>query len=44
MLVPVGYKECLVKWTLASEEIHNLYDEKWKAACVDVYDYVKGGK
>lgn len=44
MLVPVGYKECLVKWTLASEEIHNLYDEKWKAACVDVYDYVKGEK
>lgn len=28
----------MVKWTLFSEEIHNLYDEKWKKASEDVYD------
>ena len=28
--------------TLAAEEIHNLYDERWKAACEDVYEYSKG--
>lgn len=42
MLVPEGYEGCLIKWTLASEEIHNLYDEKWQLACADVYDYNKG--
>ena len=34
---------CLMKWTLASEEVHNLYDEKWRRACADVYEYYKGG-
>lgn len=28
----------MVKWTLFSEEIHNLYDDKWKTASKDVYD------
>lgn len=31
--------ESLIKWTLASEEIHNLYDERWYKASSDVYDY-----
>ncbi len=30
-------KNCLIKWTLAAEEIHNLYDERWRSACADVY-------
>lgn len=34
--------ECLIKWTIAAEEIHNLCDEKWQSACADVYDYDKG--
>lgn len=42
MLVPQEKDLRLIKWTLASEEIHNLYDEKWKSACADVYDYNKG--
>lgn len=42
MLVPDENDESLIKWTLASEEIHNLYDEKWRSACADVYDYSKG--
>ena len=42
MIIPDDPSQCLIKWTLASEEIHNLYDEKWKAACADVYDYNKG--
>lgn len=42
MIVPDDKDQCLIKWTLASEEIHNLYDEKWKLACADVYDYNKG--
>ena len=42
ILVPSKTDECLIKWTLASEEIHNLYDQKWKSACQDVYDYDKG--
>ncbi len=42
MIVPDDADRCLIKWTLASEEIHNLYDEKWKAACADVYEYDKG--
>jgi len=42
MLIPNDQSKCLVKWTLASEEIHNLYDEKWRLACADVYDYEKG--
>ena len=42
MLIPDADNECLIKWTLAAEEIHNLYDEKWRAACSDVYAYDKG--
>jgi hypothetical protein len=42
MIVPNDRKQCLIKWTLAAEEIHNLYDEKWKLACADVYEYNKG--
>ncbi len=42
MIVPDEKDSCLIKWTLASEEIHNLYDEKWRSACADVYDYSKG--
>ena len=42
MLIPNNSNQNLIKWTLASEEIHNLYDEKWQAACKDVYDYDKG--
>ena len=42
IIVPDDLNQCLIKWTLASEEIHNLYDEKWKSACEDVYDYKKG--
>ena len=36
MIIP-DEKQCLIKWTLAAEEIHNLYDEKWKSAGGDVY-------
>ncbi len=39
MLIPDNNDKALIKWTLASEEIHNLYDERWRAACADVYDY-----
>ncbi|MBE5818144.1 MAG: hypothetical protein E7312_03720 [Clostridiales bacterium] len=42
MLIPDDKEQCLIKWTLASEEIHNLYDEKWRSASADVYDYEKG--
>ena len=44
MLIPDDKEQCLIKWTLASEEIHNLYDEKWRKACIDVYEYDKGDK
>lgn len=27
----------MIKWTLYSEEIHNLYDLRWKNASIDVY-------
>jgi hypothetical protein len=37
MLVPDEKDRCLIKWTLAAEEIHNLYDERWRSACADVY-------
>ena len=37
MLVPEKKDRCLIKWTLAAEEIHNLYDERWRSACADVY-------
>lgn len=39
ILMPKNYDKCLIKWTLACEEIHNLYDEKWKKVCTDVYNY-----
>lgn len=42
MLIPDKNDQTLIKWTLASEEIHNLYDERWRSACADVYDYEKG--
>ena len=42
MILPDDTNRGLIKWTLAAEEIHNLYDEKWRAACEDVYDYEKG--
>ena len=42
ILVPDNPEQCLIQWTLAAEEIHNLYDEKWRRACADVYDYHKG--
>ena len=42
LILPDDKSKPLIKWTLASEEIHNLYDEKWKVACADVYDYDKG--
>ena len=42
ILVPDNYDKCLIKWTLAAEEIHNLYDKCWADACYDVYDYKKG--
>ena len=42
MIVPDDREECLIKWTLAAEEIHNLYDEKWREASADVYNYSKG--
>ena len=42
MFIQDNKDRCLIKWTLASEEIHNLYDTRWKDACNDVYDYEKG--
>ena len=42
LIVPHDKTTPLIKWTLASEEIHNLYDEKWQRACADVYAYHKG--
>lgn len=42
MIIPDDPEKCLIKWTLASEEIHNLYDDKWLNACRDVYSYDKG--
>ncbi len=42
MIIPDDNDNCLIKWTLASEEIHNLYDKRWADACKDVYDYEKG--
>ncbi|MBR2965310.1 MAG: hypothetical protein IKC34_02035 [Clostridia bacterium] len=41
MLVPDAPVSSLIKWTLASEEIHNLRDENWQRACADVYEYDK---
>jgi hypothetical protein len=41
MLIPENNAGSLIKWTLATEEIHNLYDDRWRAACADVYEYDK---
>ena len=37
IIVPDEKDRCRIKWTLAAEEIHNLYDERWRSACADVY-------
>ena len=37
MIIPEEKNCCPIKWTLAAEEIHNLYDERWRSACADVY-------
>ena len=42
MIIPDDKDQNFIKWTLASEEIHNLYDEKWRSACADVYEYCEG--
>jgi len=42
MLIPNDRDQCLIKWTLAAEELHNLGDERWRAACRDVYEYNEG--
>ena len=42
MIIPEKRDQCFIKWTLAAEEIHNLYDRRWRAACEDVYDYHEG--
>jgi hypothetical protein len=42
MILPDEKSRCWIEWTLAAEEIHNLYDEKWRTACADVYEYDKG--
>ena len=31
-------KELMVKWMLAAEEIHNLYDLAWQKVSDEVYD------
>ena len=38
-LVLEGDTNQLVEWMLASEEIHNLVDEKWQSSSNDVFDY-----
>ncbi len=42
MIIPDDTTHGLIQWTLAAEEIHNLYDARWRAACEDVYEYDKG--
>lgn len=42
MLIPDEGGRCLIEWTLAAEEIHNLYDEKWRSACADAYGIKEG--
>ena len=42
IIIPDDKEQCLIKWTLASEEIHNIYDKKWATACADVYEYNMG--
>lgn len=43
-LVLDGPTNQLVQWMLASEELHNLTDEKWNAASNDAFDYAKEGE
>lgn len=43
IMVPDEKDRCLIKWTLAAEEIHNLYDERWRSACADVYGIEEKG-
>jgi len=38
MFFPDDKERALIKWTLAAEEIHNLYDKKWRTACADAYE------
>lgn len=38
IICPNEKDHCLIKWTLAAEEIHNLYDDKWRLASLDVYN------
>ena len=38
MLFPDEKDRCVIKWTLAAEEIHNLYDKRWQDACADAYE------
>lgn len=38
MLVPDNKDGCLIKWTLAAEEIHNRLDERWRTVCEEVYE------
>ncbi len=38
MFFPDDKDRCMIKWTLAAEEIHNLYDKRWQTACADVYE------
>ncbi len=42
-LVLEGPTNQMVEWMLASEELHNLTDEKWNSVSSDVFDYAKEG-
>lgn len=37
VIVPDENLNQMIKWTLFSEEIHNLFDPRWKKASIDVY-------
>ncbi len=39
IIYPNIEQKYLPKWTIASEELHNLVDEKWAKASADAYDY-----
>ena len=34
-------EKLIAKWMIATEEIHNLYDEVWKKVSDEVYDYAQ---
>ncbi len=38
LIYPDGDLNKMVKWTVCSEEIHNLYDPKWAQSSKDVYE------